>query len=234
MDCPHCDFDNLPGAEFCLSCGTRMDSVNVQCPRCDTVNSPDSPNCVSCGFELQADTTSLGKTDILESKQSAATAVGSEGPSPVALIGFGAIISLAAAAYPWYLFGDDQAQAATLSELLEVGWRGFPGTPLALIVISAIVSVTASLVHGLSNIRAPTVVFAGLVTLLSATWLGEGLARLQSSSADSTLPITGALLQTIGAIVLITTGLWLWSTHSTIGAASAESRPSALSHSRRN
>ena len=199
-----------------------MEAVSAQCPRCAAVNPVDSIYCAVCGLKLPAETTNGGETAVLESAFPAATtsgsrdpSPGSQDPSPVALIGFGAIISVAAAAYPWYLFGDDQGQVATISELLEVGWRGFPGTPLTLIVISAIVSTTASMVHSLNNIRAPTVVFSGLVTLLSATWLGEGIARLQSGSVDSTLPITGVILQTIGAIVLITTGLWLWNIQAT-------------------
>ncbi len=219
MRCPHCDFDNLPGAEFCLSCGTRMESVNVRCPRCDTVNSSDSITCVSCGFELQAGTTSLRKTDILESRQSAATAVRHSDPSPVALVGFGAVTALAAAAYPWYLLGGDQSQATTLSELAEFGWRGFPGFPLALIVTAAIASTTVMLLLGLASTRAPTVVVSGLVTLVSASWLSEGITRLQSGSVDSTLPITGTMLQTIGAIVLIATGFWLGRTQATKSGA---------------
>ena len=232
MLCPHCDFDNVPGFESCIACGARMD--DVKCARCDAANSADSTNCVLCGSELDAGATEARTTDVLESRAPPRTTLGSEEPAPVALIGFGAIISLAAAAYPWYVFGGDQGQPTTLSELLEIGWRGFPGTPLALIVISGIVSTTAGLVHGLHKIRAPTVVFSGLVTLMSATWLGEGLARLQSGSVDSTLPITGAILQTIGAIVLITTGLWVWRTQTTIGAWPSESRASAFSDSRRN
>ena len=208
MRCAHCNFDNLPGVEFCNICGTPTE--RIKCPRCDTVNSLESTNCAFCGFELQMETTSGGTIEVLESTPPAATTVGSRDPSPAALIGFGAIISLAASAYPWYLFGSDQGQPATLSELLEVGWRVFPGTPLVLIVISAIVSTTASLAHGLHSVRGPAAVFSGLVTLLSATWLGGGIARLQSGPADSALPITGATLQTIGAIVLIATGLWLW------------------------
>lgn len=210
MHCPHCKFNNLPNAEFCVTCGTHMESV--ACPRCDEIISVGSSNCVFCGFELHEATTSGtssgGKTDILESRPPAPRTAGSQEPSPVALIGFGAIVSLAAAAYPWYLFGGDQAQPTTLSELLEIGWRGFPGTPLALIVMSALVSTTVSLAPSLASIRAPTAVLTGLVTLASASWLGEGIARLQSGAADATLPITGTVLQTIGAIVLIATGLW--------------------------
>ena len=213
MRCLHCDFDNLPGVEHCISCGTRMQSV--QCPRCDAVNPVNSSSCVFCGFELQGGRTGGGNAEVLESRPPARTASRDGDPSPVALVGFGAITALAAAAYPWYSFGGDQAQATTLSELLEFGWRGFPGIPLALIVTAAIASTTAMLVPGLASIRAPTVVVSGLVTLVSASWLSEGIARFQSGSVDSTLPITGAMLQTIGAIVLIATGFWLGRTQAT-------------------
>ena len=240
MRCPHCNFDNLPGVEHCISCGTRMRSV--QCPRCDAVNPVNSSSCLFCGFELQGGRTSGGNAEVLESRPPARmasrdgdpspvaavvlesrpparTASRDGDPSPVALVGFGAITALAAAAYPWYSFGGDQAQATTLSELFELGWRGFPGIPLALIVTAAIASTTAMLVPGLASIRAPTVVVSGLVTLVSASWLSEGIARFQSGSVDSTLPITGAMLQTIGAIVLIATGFWLGRTQATKNAS---------------
>ena len=193
---------------------------SVKCPRCDAVNAVNSSSCVFCGFELQVgERTGAGTAEVVEAR-SARTTVRHSDPSPVALVGFGAITALAAAAYPWYSFGGDQAQATTLSELLEFGWRGFPGIPLALIVTAAIASTTAMLVPGLASIRAPTVVVSGLVTLVSASWLSEGIARFQSGSVDSTLPITGAMLQTIGAIVLIATGFWLGRTQATKNALS--------------
>ena len=217
MRCPHCDFDNLPGVEHCISCGTRVESV--KCPRCDGVNSLNSSSCVYCGFELQVgERTGAGNAEVLESR-AARTSVRSGDPSPVALVGFGAITALAAAAYPWYLLGGDQSQVTTLSELAEFGWRGFPGFPLALIVTAAIASTTVMLLPGLASTRAPTVVVSGLVTLVSASWLSEGITRLQSGSVDSTLPITGAMLQTIGAIVLIATGFWLGRTQATKSAS---------------
>ena len=191
---------------------------SVKCPRCDGVNSLNSSSCVYCGFELQAgERTGAGTAEVLESRP-ARTAVRNEDPPPVALVGFGAITALAAAVYPWYLFGDPTATGSTLSEVLEVGWRGFPGIPLALIVTAAIASTTVMLLPVLASARAPIVVVSGLVTLISASWLSEGITRLQSGSVDSTLPITGAMLQTIGAIVLIATGFWLGRTQATGGA----------------
>ena len=191
----------------------------VKCPRCDGVNSANSSSCVYCGFGLQAgEQTGVGTAEVLESRP-ARTAVRNEDPSPVALVGFGAITALAAAVYPWYLFGDPTATGSTLSEVLEVGWRGFPGIPLALIVTAAIASTTVMLLPVLASARAPIVVVSGLVTLISASWLSEGITRLQSGSVDSTLPITGAMLQTIGAIVLIATGFWLGRAQATKSAS---------------
>ena len=134
-----------------------------------------------------------------------------EGPSPVVLIAFGAVLSLAAASYPWYLFGVDRVQPTTLVQLLDAGWEGFPGTPLTMIAIAAVTSVTASLVRSLETIRAGVAVASGLVTLLAATWLSEGFARIQSDTADAAPPATGAVLATIGAIVMIAVGFYLWS-----------------------
>ncbi len=193
---------------------------SVTCPRCAAVNSADSSTCVFCGFELRGGGgTGGGNAEVLESRPPARTTIRAGEPSPVALVGFGAVTALAAAAYPWYLFGADQGQATTLSELVEIGWRAFPGIPLALIVTAAIASTTVMLVHGLASTRVPTVIVSGLVTLVSASWLSEGIARLQSGSVDSTLPITGAMLATIGAIVLIATGFWLGHTHATKSAS---------------
>ncbi len=193
----------------------------MTCPRCDQVNPRDASSCVSCGLELQGKKdTSRVQADIFEARAPVPAALRSGGPSPVVLVGFGAITALAAAAYPWYLFGGDQGQATTLSELAEVGWRGFPGTPLALILIAAIAATTATLFPRLGSLRAPTVVASGLVTLVSAGWLAEGITRLQSGSVDSTLPITGATLQTIGAMVLIAAGFWLGRTQANKGASS--------------
>ena len=132
----------------------------------------------------------------------------SNGPPPVVLIGFGAILSLAAAAYPWYLFGDPTATGSTLSEVLELGWRWFPGAPLTLIAASAVTSTLVSMVRGWNTARPAVAVGSGLVTLLAATWLGEGLARTELGTTGAGLPATGAVLATIGAIVVISVGLW--------------------------
>ena len=195
-----------------MVCGTLL--AAVKCPRCEAVNKMDARNCEVCGhaFEVHAASTPVGETArIIESVAPQTGVPTPEGPSPMALIGFGAVLSLAAASYPWYMFGIDPAQPATLSQLLDVGWKGFPGTPLTMIVIAAVTSTMVSLVGSLATMRAAVSVISGLVTLFSATWLGEGFSRIQPDTPDPTLPITGAVLVTIGAIVMITVGFYLWS-----------------------
>ena len=212
MRCPQCRFDNAPGVELCVVCGSMVGGI--KCPRCETINPPDSRICGTCrhAFSVVAASKSDGRqAGVLESVPPRAPVPIPEGPSPVALIGFGAVLSLAAAAYPWYMWGEVQAQPTTLSQLLDVGWKGFPGTPLTMIAIAAVTSTTVSVVGGLATIRAAVSVISGLVTLLSATWLWEGFSRTQSDSADPTLPITGAVLAMIGAIVMIAVGSYLWS-----------------------
>ena len=194
--CTPCKFENPWEATFCQVCGAIVGGVT--CPQCDVLNLRDAHHCESCGHSFRE------WADIWESVAPAAPKVGvpSEGPSPTALIGFGAVLSLAAASYPWYLFGGFSTgpeQQATLFQLLAVGWTWFPGIPLLLIAISAVTSAAVSAVRDLQTVRPAVAVFAGFVTLLSSTWLGDGSAQMLT---------TGAILATIGGIVVMTAGVY--------------------------
>ncbi|MDA1215608.1 MAG: hypothetical protein O2812_01865 [Chloroflexi bacterium] len=133
-----------------------------------------------------------------------------KGPSSIALVGFGAILALASASYPWYLFGlYGDTNEATLSEVLQDGWQWFPGLPLVLIALSAITSTVVSMAASLSKIRPYVALGSGLVTLFSATWLWQGYSQYRTGdSTDGVVPGTGPMLAVIGAIVLIAVGLW--------------------------
>ena len=113
-----------------------------------------------------------------------AAPVRSEGPSPAALIGFGAVLSLAAA-----------------SSLLAVGWQAFPGIPLVLIATAGVASAAVAVVRSLDTFQPGIAVLSGLVALLGAIWLGGGFAGAPVTSE----PVT---LATIGAIVVMTAGLY--------------------------
>ena len=211
--CAHCRFQNAPGMTSCQVCGTVLGGA--KCPKCDVVNPQGVAVCGFCGHSMpQSDVhgSVAPQADIHESVAPRPTAVREE-TSPAALIGFGAVLSLAAAAYPWYLFGGFEVgpeQQATITHLLEAGWRGFPGVPLTLIVIAAMASTMVSVLKELETVRAAVAVVSGLVTLLSALWLSQGLARMQAPGSGPAVPLTGAILVTIGAIVVLTAGLYLW------------------------
>ena len=212
MRCTHCNFDNVAGATVCQVCGTPLEGV--ACPRCRSLNPTDVHFCGFCGYTMQeaapepvaASTPPVQAVAPPPSPPPPPPTNG--GPSPVVLIGFGAILSLAAASYPWYLFGGQAAPGTTLSQLLEAGWRWFPGTPLAAIAVSAVTSTLVSMVRGWDGVRLAVAVGSGLVTLFAVTWLGEGFARMESDTTGAGLPATGAVLATIGAIVVITAVLW--------------------------
>ena len=213
MRCTHCNFDNVAGVTVCQVCGTPLEGV--ACPRCRSLNPADFRFCGFCGYTLQegapakpAAPPPQPATPVEDIRPSPPPSASSNGPPPVVLIGFGAILSLAAASYPWYLFGNPTATGSTLSEVLEIGWRWFPGAPLALIAVSAVTSTLVSMVRGWNTARPAVAVGSGLVTLLAATWLGEGLTRTEAGTAGGGLPATGAVLATIGAIVVISVGLW--------------------------
>lgn len=212
MRCTHCNFDNVAGVTVCQVCGTPLEGT--ACPRCGSLNPADFHFCGFCGYTMQEASPAPAPAPPFQAVIPPAPALAppptapSNGPPPVVLIGFGAILSLAAAAYPWYLFGDPTATGSTLSEVLELGWRWFPGAPLALIAISAVTSTLVSMVRGWNTARPAVAVGSGLVTLLAATWLGEGLTRTELGTTGGGLPATGAVLATIGAIVVISVGLW--------------------------
>ncbi|MCH6552386.1 MAG: zinc ribbon domain-containing protein [Planctomycetes bacterium] len=211
LRCDTCHTENAPGIVFCEACGTVLG--DSKCPRCGVVNPKDVVVCGFCRCAIARTQSALPvPLDIRESLPPVPAAPHEE-PPPAALIGFGAVLSLAAAAYPWYLFGGFEAspeQRATIAQLLEAGWRGFPGVPLTLIAIAAVTSTMVSVLKELEAVRPAVAVASGVVTLLSALWLSQGFERMQTSGPGQAMPLTGSILVTIGAIVVLTAGLYLW------------------------
>ncbi len=210
--CAHCRFQNAPGMAFCQVCGTVLGGS--KCPKCDVANPQGAAVCGFCGYSMpRTQAASVKPRSDLHESMAPQPTVAHEDPSPAALIGFGAVLSLAAAAYPWYLFGGFEAspeQRATIAQLLEAGWRGFPGVPLTLIAIAAVTSTMVSVLKELEAVRPAVAVASGVVTLLSALWLSQGFERMQTSGPGQAMPLTGSILVTIGAIVVLTAGLYLW------------------------
>ena len=193
--CAACRWENLADARFCQGCGVLLGSLD--CPKCGHTSQNDAHHCRACGHSFRE------CTDICESvaPQAPATRDYAGGLSPTALIGFGAVLSLAAAAYPWYVFGADGAtlsQQASLFQLLAGGWVGFPGVPLVAIAVAALTS------SAVCSICPPATVLSGFVALLSGAWLGTGPV------GDPAVLTTGAVLAMVGAIVVMAGGLYVW------------------------
>ncbi len=49
MKCPKCGLDNRSGANFCIECGSKLETPCVQCHH---LNLPESKFCEKCGFKL--------------------------------------------------------------------------------------------------------------------------------------------------------------------------------------
>src|SRR5947209_14600468 len=47
--CPRCATDNLPGAKFCMECGSALSST---CPDCGSATTPGQNFCTECGLAL--------------------------------------------------------------------------------------------------------------------------------------------------------------------------------------
>ncbi|HET9497003.1 MAG TPA: adenylate/guanylate cyclase domain-containing protein, partial [Candidatus Limnocylindria bacterium] len=49
MNCPTCGTANVPGAKFCVECGSKLAAA---CPNCGTANVPGAKFCLECGTNL--------------------------------------------------------------------------------------------------------------------------------------------------------------------------------------
>ena len=225
LRCDACHFGNAPGMTFCQACGTVLG--DSKCPQCGVVNPADVVVCGFCRCAIARTQSARPVQRDIHESVAPLPAVPHEDPPPAALIGFGAVLSLAAAAYPWYMLGGIEAaseQRATIAQLLEVGWRGFPGVPLTLITIAAVASMMASVLKRLEAVRPAVAVVSGLVMLLSAAWLSEGFELMRTAGSAPAMPDTGATLMAIGAIVLLAVGLSLWSRPPAEGPARSSPR----------
>lgn len=195
MRCGFCGFNNPEGVHSCQHCHSRLPWVS--CARCYFTNPPDNTYCGRCGQPLAQPAEPQPQTGKLQDRK--ATSI-------VAVIGFGAVLVLASAAYPWYLLGQqatDEAAPATIFGQLAAGWQWFPGVPLVLITVSGSLSTFLSMLahHGKAH-PVPSLLL-GLVTLISAIWLWQGLITGNPNPGDWELT---PIMATVGAIILVVGG----------------------------
>ncbi len=214
VQCTYCSFVNVPGVQHCQVCGALL--PQFVCPQCHFGNPLGYHFCIRCDATLVAEQPrtriSLQSAPSNKIKPSAPKTE----TSPVALIGFGAILALASAAFPWYLLGSPgggDTGPETVGSLLQHGWQLFPGVPLILITLSSVASSLVAVIHRLSGIRSQTTLASGFITLLSAASLWQRYpGSPDSSSVSAVPPDLGAALITIGAIVLVVGGIWILQT----------------------
>src|SRR5262249_3411657 len=64
MQCPQCQYENLPDATFCQECGTKLQNV---CAQCQTDNQPTAKFCRKCGTRLTPQSQIQGPKSQVES-----------------------------------------------------------------------------------------------------------------------------------------------------------------------
>ncbi len=170
----------------------------VVCNRCFFENPSDHTFCGRCGQALTATKQPelRGKVKIHESVPT----------SVISVVGFGAILAVASVAYPWYLLNSQtcaEAPPASIFHQLVVGWEWFPGVPLLLIILSATLSTVLAGLAYRERINPAPCLALGIVSLLSAIWLWQGLVTGSSNPNDWEL---APMLATIGAIIVVAGG----------------------------
>ena len=202
MRCEFCKFSNPPGADYCQVCNARLSGL--VCARCYFENSPDNSYCGRCGQPLTREIGDQpkpprGKVSEVRTSEDRSTSV-------VSIILFGAILAAATVAFPWYLLGDDAAAGSaniSVSDQIEAGWSLFPGLPLALILVSASFSTIIAILSHYRRTSPVVSIIPGLVSLMAAIWLWQGLVMDTPRPGD--IEFT-PMLATIGAIIALVGG----------------------------
>ena len=195
MRCDFCKFNNPPGVAWCQGCGARL--PGLPCARCYFENPPDHTYCGRCGQAL---------TVAREPEQQQGRVYESVPTSIVSVVVFGAILAVASVVYPWYLLGNQTAAEdapGSIFHQVAVGWSWFPGVPLLLIILSATLSTALAILAHRGKVHPAPSLFLGLVSLLSAIWLWQGIVTGTPNPGEWEL---APMLATIGAIIVLVGG----------------------------
>ena len=127
--------------------------------------------------------------------------------SPLAVVGLGATLAVASAAYPWYLLDSPAAPpGVSIAQQLAFGWSWFPGLPLVVLAASTCLVTLLSLLAYHGRPYPVPCILASLLGLISALWLGEGLvggvARGGEGEMAPTLATVGTILALVGAFLV--------------------------------
>ena len=226
LRCDYCRSTYIPGEAICQVCEARL--PGVQCLLCNFENPPDHLYCGGCGQALTIDrmpeppaVTSEDAPDdsseqeiyvggsvsskVSENQPKETTFDGTSVPVEY-VIGFGAILAVASAAYPWYFLGD-QAEFETIRVSIfhqfTSGWDWFPGLPLILIVLSSSLATFLSTLAQHGKASPVPAIFLGLISLISSLWLWQGLLLDRPNPGELEL---APMLATIGAIIVLVGG----------------------------
>ena len=194
MRCDFCKFSNPPGVAWCQGCGARL--LGIVCVRCYFENPPDHEYCGRCGQVLTVARDPERRGRVYERVPT----------SVVSVVGFGAILAVASVAYPWYLVGNQaniREAPGSIFHQLVVGWEWFPGVPLLLIILSTIIATVLAILANRGKVHPAPCLLLGLVGLLSAIWLWQGLVTGTPNPSDWEI---APMLATIGAIIVLVGG----------------------------
>jgi len=144
----------------------------------------------------------------LEQPTPLATRKGVVIPMPVSLVvGFGATVAVASVVSAWYFMGGSPVSETALADMtLEAmeRWTLFPGLPILLVTVGSLLSTFLAILVSQGRPYPVASIGVGLVTLLGASWLWNGLVlSLPAGTVGFDVAETGPILTTIGAIILV-------------------------------
>ena len=123
MRCRHCNFHNVQGVTTSEACGRPL--AVSECRRCGFVNPPEYLYCGGCG---QPWPRALAEEPRRSRQSATKVIITSQQPAkppkatpPIALVGFGAVLALGSATFPWYLFGAPQESGERNLSRVKVG-----------------------------------------------------------------------------------------------------------------
>jgi RNA polymerase subunit RPABC4/transcription elongation factor Spt4 len=220
MKCTKCGAELADDAKFCSSCGAPVTSAEPEpsqpapqqpappqpaCPQCGSALSPGQEFCSNCGYRL---------TPARVQTASAPDASLARRLTSVIMVTVAAVMMLVAIALPWYALRYwGYTQDITFGNLMEMefpDWFGFALPPIVLVVIAAVVLITAIISfitrRNMNTLWSTLGSLAVVAIIINAGYLvwwfydnsGEWI---NIAHAGSVLVLVGAIVLLIGASI---------------------------------